>query len=303
MSKQIGLRHLRYFLAVAEHKSMTRAAEALHTVQPALSRSLRELENDLDMPLFHRTPQGMVLTRAGEELLQYVGGPVAEIREGMARIKGLPERESVSISVAPAISRILGVKVLKAFSEQFPNIQVRVEARLYNDSIKHTRDGTIDFAVGRLLMPEDLGGLSFEHLFAEPIIFVARAKHPLANATGVTLKQINEFQIVAPMASAIIRREIEKFLIKHGMSEFHRMLETSSYEFARSYLRETDAVGCLSRSIVLPELQSGEFVQLDIPVDELMGAVGLTYRAGGRFTPHARVLFNLFRDHAKQTYS
>jgi LysR family pca operon transcriptional activator len=161
MSKRIGLRHLRHFLAVAESKSMTRAAETLHTVQPALSRSLRELEADLGAPLFHRTPQGMVLTRAGEELLQYVGGPVSQIHEGMARVKGLPERPSVSISVAPAISRILGVRVLKVFSQQFPGIQVRVEGRLYNDSIKHIRDGSIDFAVGRLLMPEYLGGLSF----------------------------------------------------------------------------------------------------------------------------------------------
>lgn len=303
MSKRIGLRHLRHFLAVAECKSMTRAAETLNTVQPTLSRSLRELESDLETPLFHRTPQGMVLTPAGEELRQYIGGPVSQIHEGLARVKGLPERASVRISVAPAISRILGVRVLKAFSQQLPDIQLRVEARLYSDSHTQIRDGTIDFAVGRLLMPEDLGGLSFEHLFAEPIIFLARADHPLAGARNVSLAQIDAFQIVLPTATAIIRREIEKYLIKHGMTEFDRLLETSSYEFARSYLRETDAIGCLSQSIVLPELQSGEFVRLDIPVEELVGAVGMTYRAGGRLSPHARVLFNLFRDHTKQVYS
>ncbi|WP_323034773.1 LysR substrate-binding domain-containing protein [Pararhodobacter sp.] len=302
MTKRIGLRHLRHFLAVAESKSMTRAAEALNTVQPALSRSLRELETELGAPLFHRTSQGMILTRSGEELLQFVGGPVAQIHEGLARVKGLPERASVRISVAPSISRLLGVRVLKAFSEQFPDIQVRVEGRIYNDSIKHIREGTIDFAVGRLLMPEDLGGLSFEHLFAEPIVFVARKDHPLANISDVTLAQINAFQIVAPTANAIIRREIDKYLIKHGMTDFDKLLETSSYEFARTYIQETDGIGCLSQSIILPELQSGAFVQLDIPVDELMGAVGMTYRAGGRLTPHARALFNLFRDHAKQVY-
>jgi LysR family pca operon transcriptional activator len=303
MSKRIGLRHLRHFLTVADKKSMTRAAEALNTVQPALSRSLRELENDLETPLFHRTPQGMILTRAGEDLLQFVEGPMAQIREGMARVKGLPERASVSISVAPAITRILGVRVIKEFSQQFPDVQVQVEARLYNDSVKQVRDGTVDFAVGRLLMPEDLGGLSFEHLFAEPIIFLARADHPLAQAKNVTLSQIDAYRIVVPSSYAIIRREIEKFLIKNGMTDFTRLLETSSYEFARSYIRESDAVGCLSQSIVLPELQSGELVRLDIPVDDLLGAVGMTYRVGGRLSPHARVLFNLFRDHARQVYS
>jgi DNA-binding transcriptional LysR family regulator len=132
---------------------------------------------------------------------------------------------------------------------------------------------------------------------------MARADHPLARADNVTLAQINAFQVVAPTASAIIRREIEKYLIKYGMTEFDKLLETSSYEFARSYIRETDAIGCLSQSIVLPELQSGEFVRLAIPVEELMGAVGMTYRAGGRFSPQARALFNLFRDHTKHVYS
>ena len=174
---------------------------------------------------------------------------------------------------------------------------------MYNDSVKQVRDGTVDFAVGRLLMPEDLGGLSFEHLFAEPIIFLARADHPLAQAKNVTLSQIDAYRIVVPSSYAIIRREIEKFLIKNGMTDFTRLLETSSYEFARSYIRESDAVGCLSQSIVLPELQSGELVRLDIPVDDLLGAVGMTYRVGGRLSPHARVLFNLFRDHARQVYS
>ncbi len=302
MSKRIGLRHLRHFLAVAKSKSMTRAAASLHTVQPSLSRSLRELEGDLGASLFHRTPQGMVLTRAGEELLQYVEGPMAQIREGMARVKGVPEKAMIHISLAPAINRLLAVSVLKEFSQQNPDIQVRIEARIYFESVKMVREGGIDFAVGRLPQPEDLGGLSFEFLFSEPIIFFARTGHPLAGKSNVTLAEIDAFQVVTSPANSVIQLEIEKYLIRNGMTAFDRLLETSSYEFARSYLAETDAVGCLSQSIVLPELRAGTLVRLDIPVDEMMGAAGMTYRAGGRLSPHARVLFNLFRDHAKKIY-
>jgi len=303
MSKRIGLRHLRHFLTMSEHLSMTRAAEALNTVQPALSRSLRELEAQLDTPLFHRTPQGLVLTPAGEDLLQHIEGPLAQIREGLRRVKGLPEKASIRISMAPAISRVLGVRVLKEFSEKFPHVDVLVEARLYSDAAKQVREGSLDFAVGRLLQPDDLGGLSFEHLFGEPILFCARHTHPLASKKNVSIQEINSYQMVTPIRHTIIWVEIEKYLFRHGLTHFDRSLETSSYEMARTYLRATDAIGCMPRSIVLPELTSGEFAMLDIPVDEMTGAVGLTFRATGRLSSHARAMFDLFRDHARQVYS
>jgi LysR family pca operon transcriptional activator len=293
---------LHHFLAMAQEKSMTRAALALNTVQPALSRSLRELEQELGASLFHRTPQGLILTEAGEELLAHTKGPLNQIDAGIASVRGERERASVRISVAPAASRMLCVDAISAFSEQFPAVQIAVEARHYSECVPQIRDGTIDFAVGRILDPKLLVGLGYVHLFEEPIVFCARAGHPLAGVGRVTMAQINGYQIVAPMRYAVIWDDVTRFLVRHGLTEFDRLLETSSYEFSRQYIRETDAITCTSRSIVRPEIDSGEFVQLDIPVDDMMGSVGVTYRAEGRMSPHAQALFDHVRAAAQQRY-
>lgn len=303
MSKRIGFRHLQNFLVMAQEKSMTRAAQALNTVQPALSRSLRELEQELGTAVFHRTPQGLILTPAGEELLVHTKGPLRQIDEGMARVRGAQEHAAVRIAVAPAASRMLCVDAIGAFSQQFPNVQISVEAKHYSECSSQLRDGSLDFAVGRILDPKNLTGLGYEHLFEEPIVFCANADHPLARVSPVTLAQINRYQIVTPMRDAVIWDDIRRFLLRYGLSEFDMLLESSSYQFSRQYVFETNAIACTSRSILRPELDSGQFVQLDIPVDDMVGSVGVTYRADAAFSPHAAALFGLIRDTAQRKYS
>jgi len=302
MENRIRMRHLRCFLEIARQRSLTRAASSLNTVQPALSRSLRELEAELGKSLFHRTAQGMVLTPEGEEFYQTISGPLALISDGIDRLRGAPERPVVRISLAPAVTRILGVEAVGTFFKTYPDVHVIVEARMYTEAVHRLRDGSVDFAVGRLLDPSALGGLSYEQLFVEPIIFAAHHSHPLASRRNLTLDDLDAYLLLGPENNAIIWDEITKYLIKHGRRRFRRVLESSSYEFSRTFLRQNDAVACLSRSILRPELESGEFVQLDVPVDDLMGSVGVTYRTGTRMSAPVRALFDLFRSTAQTLY-
>lgn len=299
METRIRLRHLRCFQAIAQHKSLTRAAEALNTVQPALSRSLRELEEELGQPLFHRTAQGMVLTPQGQDFLQHIEGPLSQIGDGIARLKGDAEQSEIRISMAPAITRRLGVEAIAEFSRLHPDVRITIEARMYTQILPNLRDGSVDFAVGRLVDTRALGGLSYEQLFVEPIIFAAHRNHPLASRRNVTMREIDEFLVLGPERGATIWGDIDKFLMKNGKREFRQVLMSSSYDFSRAYMRRTEAIACLSRSIMGPELESGEFVQLDIPVDDMLGSVGITYRTGTRMAPHVRALFDLFRDKAR----
>ncbi|MCC0077453.1 MAG: LysR family transcriptional regulator [Rhodobacter sp.] len=302
MENRIRMRHLRCFLEIARQRSLTRAASTLNTVQPALSRSLRELEAELGKSLFHRTAQGMMLTPEGEEFYQTIAGPLALISDGIDRLRGTPDQPVVRISLAPAVTRMLGVEAINTFYKTFPDVHVIIEGRMYTEAVQRLREGSVDFAIGRLLDPSALGGLSYEQLFVEPIIFATRRDHPLASRHNLTLDDIDPYLIVGPENNAIIWREINKYLIKHGRRQFRRVLESSSYEFSRTFMRHSDGIACLSRSILRPELESGEFVQLDIPVDDLMGSVGVTYRTGTRMSAPVRALFDLFRSTAQTLY-
>ncbi|MBN8293772.1 LysR family transcriptional regulator [Rhodobacter sp. NTK016B] len=303
MEHRVRMRHLRHFQEIARHKSLTRAAEALNTVQPSLSRSLAELEAELGATLFLRSPQGMVLTAEGKEFLHTIEGPLAQIGDGIARLRGAPDRPVVRIALAPAITRLLAVAALKDFYTLFPDTHVVIEARMYFDAVNRLRDGGVDFAVGRLLDPSMLNGLSFQQLFSEPIVFAANKDHPLADRRDVTLDEVNQYRIIGPEQHAIIWNEINKFLVMNGRRGFDRVIESSSYEFARTFLRHSDSIACLSRSIVRPELESGEFVAIDTPVHDMMGAVGVTYRTGARMSAPARALLTLFFSKAAEIYT
>ncbi|MEZ5753063.1 MAG: LysR substrate-binding domain-containing protein [Paracoccaceae bacterium] len=294
------MRHLRCFMEVARHKSLTAAAQALNTVQPALSRSLKELEDELGHALFHRTAQGMVLTPEGLDFLHNIEGPLTQIQEGIARVKGTNRAQTVRIALAPAATRLLGVGAVAGFQKANPDINLVVDGRSYSDAMSRIRDGSIDFAVGRLIAPRDLGGLSFRELFSEPILFCAHKDHPLAGRESVTLADIDQFTVITPFRAAIVWDEMQRFLLARGRTDLRSVIESSSYEFIRSLMRVTDSIGWLSRSMVLPELNSGEFVKLGIDVDALRGAVGITYPGGSRLSAPARQLFALFVDTASQ---
>ena len=107
MDNRIRMRHLRCFVEVARTGSITRAAAVLNTVQPSLSRSLRELEDAIGQPLFERTGSGLVLTTTGETFLRHVGVGMAQISRGIRQAQGAIERQAVTVGVLPNVMRTI----------------------------------------------------------------------------------------------------------------------------------------------------------------------------------------------------
>ncbi|MEM1048442.1 MAG: LysR substrate-binding domain-containing protein [Pseudomonadota bacterium] len=296
MSSNLRMRHLRTFLEVARLKSITGAAQALNTVQPSVSRSLSELEAEIGQDLFLRTNRGVTLTRAGETLRRYVEGGLQQISHGVARAQGQDVQKTVVLGVLPNMARRHAPAVIARFKEQNPDICVILETRFYADVLDRLRTGVVDLVVGRMLSPDWLQGLSFERLFSEPIVFAARAGHPLCARPALAPQDLDTCQMLVPLEDTILRFEVDKFLIRHGMTTFSNRIESVSYEFVRAYLRDTDAVGCMPIGIIHEELESGELSLLDLPGDDLEGHVGITTVAGREPSEPARVMIDLFRE-------
>lgn len=296
MNNYIRMRHLRCFAEVARQKSITRAAEALNTVQPAVSRTIRELEQEIGQPLFERTNQGVALTRSGEMLFRHVEGGLLQISEGVRQVQDSLTQNKVVFCALPNTVRTLAPRVVAAFKKTNPDVTVVVETRFYIDVLDHLRGGVVEFVVGRLLSPQHLQGLRFEQLYAEPIVFVVRRGHPLAGLPKVEIIDIDAFEVLLPMEDTILRFELDKFLIRNGVTRFSNRVETLSFEFCRTYLASNDAICCLPRGIVDRELASGELVQLNTSQDGLDGSVGITFAAGRALSEPAAELVQTFRD-------
>nr|WP_272490825.1 cyclophilin-like fold protein [Mesobacterium pallidum] len=297
---RIRMRHLRCFRAIARHGSVTRAAEDLGTVQPSVSRSLRELEDLLGAVLFDRTHGGLVLTEAGQTFLSFVSNGMGQIDRGVEALRGQMAGDRVVAYVLPNVARMIMPGAVRRFKTLYPEIVVTFLAAQSSGLQQYLGRGEVDFAFGRLLAAEHMSGLHFEHLYSESLQFFVRPKHPLVGRADLTVHDLDAFPVVLPIRGTIIRDEIDRFLVGRGVNQFSNLVETISFEFARNYLQQSDAVVCHPQGAMRRELEAGQVVPLDLTEDAMMGAVGVTTPAGHPPSAPAQLLIEMIRQEVRE---
>jgi DNA-binding transcriptional LysR family regulator len=176
------LRQLRYFVAVAEELHFGRAAARLHIAQPALSRRIRALEDELKTPLFVRDRRSTVLTAAGEQLL-------VDARDLLAAAEAVHRRVTAAAEPVLTVGFIPGIVVtpaVRVLARQ--HIGVRLRRTSWHDQVEVLHDGRVDVSVVRL--PIDRRGLTVRPLFTEPRVVVVPAGHRLASKESVSVTEL-----------------------------------------------------------------------------------------------------------------
>ena len=297
---RIRMRHLRCFLAVAHHGSVTRAAEALGTVQPSVSRSLRELEDELGHPLFDRGANGLALNSAGQTFYSYVAGGLGQVDRGLEAMRGRMKKDRVVAYVLPNVVRMVMPGAVLRFKALYPEIDITFLATTGGGLQQFLTRGQVDFGFGRLLAAEHMEGMNFEHLFSEPLAFFARTGHPLDGAEGLTVRDIDRFPVILPNAGTIIRTEFDRFLIGQGLTRFSNVIETIAFEFARTYMAQTDAVAAQPLGAMRRELADGTVSRLSVEGPAMMGAVGITTPAANPPSASAQLLIQMIREEVRE---
>ena len=175
------LRHLRYFVAVAEEGHVTRAAERLGMQQPPLSQQIKALERELKVQLFRRKPRGVELTDAGRALLDNARAVFAQIERGaeQARRAARGEQGELSLGISSTAHFCpLVPRVVRAFRQAFPKVLVRLEEGGTSELIAHAMSGQVDVAFVRDIAAP-IEGLAVHHLFDEEMVAVLPSRHEL----------------------------------------------------------------------------------------------------------------------------
>lgn len=188
----IELRHLRYFVAVAEDLSFSRAAERLGMAQPPLSQQIQRLETLVGHPLFERRPR-VRLTPAGEAFLLAARRALAQVEQGVEATHRAARGEIGTVTVGFAASMILGLvpEVVRAFRKRFPGVDLQLRELSSAAQVQALRDGQIDVGLVREPFPTDKE-LRFETVGGESFVAVLPPEHPLAGQRRIPLTALAE---------------------------------------------------------------------------------------------------------------
>jgi len=275
---RIKLRHLVCFLDVARLKSVVNAAEILNISQPAVSRTIQELEQLLGDSLFDRSRRNLFLTPFGEVFYRYASTSLAALRQGIDVARGTHEATIVRVGALPTVSALILPDAVEAFTGTGSGVHTRVITGPNDYLLNQLRTGDVDFVIGRMAEPDAMLGLSFEHLYSERVVMAVRPGHPLLGERRFNLSMIELYQTLMPTPDSVIRRLVDRMLLAHGVTRLRDEIETVSNAFGRAYVRKTDAIWIISEGVVAVDVAEGQLALLPVDTSETTGPVGLTTR-------------------------
>jgi len=256
----MDLRQLRVFVAVAQLGNFTRAAEQLRIAQPAVSISIRKLEEELELTLFNRQDKTVTLTTEGETLLAHarqILDSCTAAESEMAELRGL-SRGEVRIGIPPMMSSYYFPLIIKSFRERYPNLKLSVNGEGAASIQRLISRGEIDMGViAGQKVPE---GLEWQHFLREEIVACVPADHPLAGRESISMDEfLQEPQIV--FKQGYYMRELMDDLMEERSRKPQVVFETNLFSLVRSLIKERMGISTFLRMVVSgdPDLASVSF--------------------------------------------
>lgn len=282
----ITLRQLKVFAAAARHLSFTRAAEELHLTQPAVSMQIRQLEENIGLPMFEPLGRQVDLTEAGRTLHDYVqriDEILAEAEEVFEGMKGL-RRGHLRVSVA-STANYFATRLLADFSKQYAEVNISLDVTNRETLLRQLASNETDIVImGE--PPSDMD-LEAETFMENPLVAIAAPKHPLASDNSIPLKTLAQERFVMRERGSGTRGAITRFFERRGVKLLTGM-EMGSNEAIKQAVEAGLGLGIVSLHTLELELETGRLVVLhaeDLPIRRHWYMV---HRRGKRSTPVTR---------------
>ena len=297
LRSNLKLKHLQLIVALDEFRHLGRSAEFLSLTQPAVSKSLAEIERMFGLALFVRSTRGTEPTAYGEKVARFARAVLADFdrtREDIATVaSGGAGRIRVGAMVVATPSLLTGaVARLKHHS---PRTTVSVEEGDLSRLLPRLRVGELDFIVGRLEPGYAAPDLETEALYSEPMRLIVTAGHPLTRRRKPGWPDLAACPWVVPPAWASSRVKLNQMFYKHGLEPPANIIESASFLVTLTFLRQMGCIGFVAEDVAnwLTSERLAATLRLQVPIE--LPSVGIVMLRNGLRTPAAARLLDELR--------
>ena len=298
LRSNLKLRHLQMLVALDQFRHLGRAAEFLSVTQPAVSKTLAEIESMFGLPLFERSTRGTEPTAAGASVVRFARSVLAgyeRTREEIAaEASGAIGRTSVGAMVSA--TPVLLAQAVQRLKQRSGRTTVLIDEGDLTRLLPKLRLGELDLFVGRLEPAYASPDLETEPLYQDPMAAVVRPGHPLADGRAVQWADIAAQPCVLPPPWASLRVKLEQQFYAHGLHPPADIVETASFLSQLTFVHQRGAVAFMARGVARCHAALGTLAMLDLGVPIDLPPVGLITLRGQPLTPTTGLLVECLRE-------
>lgn len=270
------LRQLRYFVAIVDHGSLSRAARVLHIAQPALTQQVRQLEEELEAQLLHRSAQGVIATDAGKTFYEHAQAILKQVTDAKSAVAQSNDKPSgtVALGIPQSVSGALALPLLTAIRATYPEITLLLTEELTGNLIVQLKSGRINLAV--LFDDGQLSPFASTPMVEEEMMYITRAnsQYGAVKKKSVTLAQAIKAPLILPGLQHGVRPRIENIVRSHGMS-LDNVIEINSVAILKSAILADIGATILPVAPLLSEIERGDMVALPISGERMARTLAL----------------------------
>ena len=291
------IRQLKAFAAIAEARTFTAAAQRIHYTQAALSMQIKQLEKEVGLPLFVRMPRRVVLTEAGERLLERAHMILREHDAALSEIAELAGAERGRLRLGSASGMVSAEAlpaILKRLRKNHPYAEVSVTSGTSEELVKKIHAGELDMAF--VSLPVEARSIETEMLSQDQLVAVASPRHPLAGQRVISAFTLAGEKLILGERGGNTRRLIDEFFAEAGLRPKVAM-ELSRQAAIKNMVASDMGVGIVPLSTAREDVERGRLVRWWIEGVRINWELGVARLSGGYLSPVCRAFMDLCHEY------
>ena len=294
----VTFRQLRLLEAVARNSSFTRASEELHLTQPAVSTQIKQLEEEVGMPLFEQMGKKIFLTEAGKEVYAFsrnIAQQFRDIESVLDDMKGV-KRGTLALTVT-STGKYFAPYLLAAFLKRHPGTQVHLEVMNREEAIQQLQDNIPDMVI--MGTPPENIEVQSQAFMQNPLVMIAPPDHPLVGSSRISISKLVDENFILRERGSGTRNAVERYFQQRDI-KLNTTMEMSRNEAIKHAVMAGLGLGIVSLHTLEFELTLNRIAILNVEGFPIMKEWYLVSRSGKRMSPIAQSFFDFVLNEAEQ---